>query len=698
LIDSGAINSNYISIAYYDWLHNNGYVIAPDSTLLSSEIASSTNVTSGLTTIYVTSFNDVGKLVNMELPVKFVKLTNYDLIIGKPSIINYDIFTHFKSQIYYGKPKSVIDLINALSEIKPRLIPTNLLVAKELVFDILEDEETDLDTSYEPIFDRELYEQLVKNPGRPALAGNPTFQSKINKLIDEFKDIFQNELSSEPARVTPMQIKVNLEKWQQAKNRTRTRVMTSEREEELKRQVRQLVSFGALTSVHCTYYSHALLVKKPTGAFRFCIDFRNLNDATESFSWPIPNITGVLRNIGRKRAKIFGTMDLTHGYHQFPLHPDSWIYTSFITPEGTYMWKRVVMGMKGAGSYFQQIMMEEVFPDFLHDFVEIYLDDLLIYAETEEEFLEYLRRIFTRLREKNIKVNPKKCKFGFSELDYVGHRISSDSINFSSEQRDKVLNFPLPENVRALQSFLGIGNYFRDHIANYSTLVYPLQKLMKGPKGHLRPLSNLVWTPETIELFNNIKSQMEHLPNLYFMDEVNGQIQLYTDASDYGIGAYLCQIVDGLEKPIKFISKTLTPVQQRWSTIEKECYAIHFACKQLEYLIHDTRFILFTDHRNLIYMNKNSSSKVTRWKLDIQHFDFEIFHIEGAKNIIADAFSRLCHRNIESINTIREPDIVINKDEYKIILKYHNNYIGHHGVDRTVNQNLWYHGSYSCER
>ena len=192
---------------------------------------------------------------------------------------------------------------------------------------------------------------------------------------------------------------------------------------------------------------------------------------------------------------------------------------------------------------------------------------------------------------------------------------------------------------------------------------------------------------------------------------------MHTDASDYGIGAYLFQLKDGVEQPIEFVSKSLAKEQLRWSTPEKEAFAILFAFTKLEHLLRDTFFTLRTDHKNLLYINSAGSQKVQRWKLRIQEYDFQIEHIAGINNIAADFLSRLCSRPVEealqSAESTNTPQIEVDgqiqynpllllregREDPQItrkIASVHNSRAGHHGVERTI-ELLYRQNERGCE-
>ena len=203
-----------------------------------------------------------------------------------------------------------------------------------------------------------------------------------------------------------------------------------------------------------------------------------------------------------------------------------------------------------------------------------------------------------------------------------------------------------------------------------------------------KPNQVLTWNSVTEKAFVDAQAAVNTIPTLFFMND-NAPIFLLTDAPDYAFGAYLYQLVDNQEQPVAFISKGLTTSQLKWSTFEKEAYAIFYAFKKLEHMIRDIHFTLKTDHKNLLYLNEEASAKVQRWKLATQEYDFTAEHIEGTSNIVADAFSRI--GNFGEAAVTQEvlcllDDFRISDKHYRLISKVHNSMVGHHGIDKTMNK------------
>jgi hypothetical protein len=289
-------------------------------------------------------------------------------------------------------------------------------------------------------------------------------------------------------------------------------------------------------------------------------------------------------------------------------------------------------------------MEREVFPSLIYKCMVIYIDDLLTWAKTIDELCENLKKIFECLQDKGMTLNPEKCEFGMSEVEFVGHLIDETGITFSTEKLKQVAEIPLPVTKGELKQFLGLAGYFRNHVPDFALLTHRLNSMLDGyEKKTSKQLLN--WTEEQKTDFIECQKAVIQCRKLYYEEE-GAPIRVYTDASEYGIGAYLCQVQeDGVEIPIEFISKTLTKAERKWSTYEKEAFAIFYSLRKWEYYLRDTKFTIFTDHRNLTFLAADPNAKVMRWRMAIQDYDFDIAYIPGEDNIVADAFSRLCAKH-----------------------------------------------------
>jgi transposase InsO family protein len=537
----------------------------------------------------------------------------------------------------------------------------------------------------------------------PRCLSDSEFHRSIHALCREFSDIFSRTVTAIPADVPPFKLEVDDQQWQVKAHSKGARPQPPSRRQEVKRQIELMLELGIISRAHDVgYYSQVLLTPKPGGKWRFCIDYRILNSVSKTNAgFPIPNIPSMLRKLGERKFLKAGKLDFSSGYHQVLMDPESSQLAAFICEEGVFIPNRLMFGVKAAPSYYQGHMSKTVLPGLHGDICELYIDDVFVWGTSEEEFLYNLRILFQRLREKHIKVHPDKCELGVEEIEFLGHVLTPKGISMSQDKIRKVLDFPLPTNVKELRSFVGLCNYFSEHIRDAASILRPLHKSIANHASGLskRKASKAVlsWSEEEIESFKNIKVAMEACPTLYFLNDTD-ELYLLTDASDYGIGAYLYQLVDGVERPIRFMSHTLSDVQLRWSTVEKECFAIFCACMEMEYLIRDRKFHLRTDHRNLTFLNnphgtKGTSEKVVRWRLAIQEFDFDIAHIAGPKNVAADAFSRLVEKPTREasaatfleVNALiaRENDKKLTPAIHTLISQFHNPMVGHLGLQKT---------------
>lgn len=529
--------------------------------------------------------------------------------------------------------------------------------------------------------------------GAILIEGDTELQTSLVHLIKQYAHLFQNELAAEPAEIPSFDLNVDLEKWRNPKNRGPPRVQSSANQAETVRQIDLLLAQNIIERSDASYYSQVLLTPKPDGSKRFVIDYRKLNDCTDSASWPLLNIKQMFVRLGSHQSRIFGVVDLTSGYHQAPVSLAARVFTAFITFCGCYQYLRLPFGPKRAPSYFQEMMAAFVLAGLVYFICEIYLDDCIIHAANNKTFIERLEQVFQRFSKHKIVLKPTKCRFGVPQVEFCGRVISHEGIHMSAKKISQVLDFPLPEYMKQLKSFLGLVNYFRPHIRDQSNLAHPLNQMLTDYNRS----TLLNWTPETKAAFFALQKLVCDCPLMHFVDP-DLPLYLHTDASDYGIGGYLFQIVDGVERPNAFISQSLHDNQLRWNTLQKEAYSIFFCCKELDYLIRDRQFVLRTDHNNLRFIHDSSNNMVIRWFMALQELDFLLEHIAGVKNIVADVLSRLCANFMKNLphEYSRDdmfvsailPGFKIPADKHALISRVHNSLAGHHGVDRTVKKLL----------
>lgn len=264
-----------------------------------------------------------------------------------------------------------------------------------------------------------------------------------------------------------------------------------------------------------------------------------------------------------------------------------------------------------------------------------YLDDIIVYSLTLDEHINNLETVFECLRKHNFKLKIEKSLFLHREVKYLGHIISEKGTRPDPEKTTAIEKYNKPRNVNEVQRFLGCCNYYRKYIKNYANIARPMHNLCKKE-------AVFIWTENCEEAFSTLKNALMSEPLLIFPDFKDIFI-VTCDASNTAIGAVLPQGTIPNDRPIQYYSKTLNDAQTRYPTIEKELLAIVAAVENFRHYLYGKRFILYTDHRPLLYImkNKKPSSRQFRWKPALLEYDFEIFYKEGKQNVVADALSRI---------------------------------------------------------
>lgn len=383
--------------------------------------------------------------------------------------------------------------------------------------------------------------------------------------------------------------------------------------------------------------------------YRLVVDFRKLNEATIPFQFPIPQIDCIIDRLSN--SKYFSTLDLYGAFYQIKLTEESKKYTTFENNNFSYRFISMPQGLNTSPATMQNAV-NLLFSDYLNKGINIYLDDIIVYSATFEEHIFLLKEIFSKLRKHNFKLKVEKSKFLMRKIEYLGFIIDEHGYLPNTIKVDCINKYPTPTNVTELQRYLGMCNYYRKFIRNYAQIAKPLYNL-------LRKEVTFVWNSACTESFNILKQSLSNPPVLIFPNFKHTFI-VTTDASSIAVGGVLSQGDLPNDRPIQFISKVLNKTQQNYSTIERELYAIVFAVDSFRHYIYGFEFIIYTDHRPLVYLFnlKNPSSKLFRWRLLLSEYRFKIVYKQGSQNVVADALSRINYAPIELNKLTKDSEIV----------------------------------------
>ena len=445
--------------------------------------------------------------------------------------------------------------------------------------------------------------------------------------------------------------------------RRQRRLSPAERKE-VEKQLKYHIEKGLVQPSSSPWGAPILFTPKPDGTLRMCVDYRGLNAVTERDVYPLPRAEDLYARV--KGKKVFSSIDLLKGYWQVAIQPRDRHLTAFTTPEGLFEYKVLAMGLTNAPATFQR-MMARIFDDLIKQgVVMVYLDDVLVMTDTIEEHCQVMEDVLHRLQQNKLVIRFDKCKFGMTELKFLGFIISGDAVHTDPAKTQAVRDWPIPTTATALRGFLGLANYFRKFIPNYAMMAAPLSALTGGPKK-----GTITLNEQQLAAFAAVKQALVS-PAVLAVEDPSKPYEVITDASCAGIGAVLIQRDEnGHPKVIAYESKAFTTkkanieakltakaqIQQPDGSISLDQAALEDASgkQELTALIHALKvwrcylegsdFTVYVDHNPLTYLLDKPN--LNRWQVRIlevlaMYPGMKIQHIPGKLNI-ADGLSRIKH-------------------------------------------------------
>ena len=506
---------------------------------------------------------------------------------------------------------------------EPRHLKAGTIVAEAEAFDVLNTPSTET-SPISPQVDLpdylvEMYERAV-NEGQLSTEVAQQLKELLIRNIDVFAkndndlgrtslvqhDIITNDAA--PIRQPPRRIPIG-------------------QQEEFDKEIASMLEKGGIEPGQSPWASPVVLVRKKDGSLRICIDYRKLNQVTQFDAHPLPRVDETLEAVDG--SKFFTTLDLLSGYWQVGLTLEARLKSAFCVRSGLYLWNVMPLGLCNASSTLERLI-KTVLQGLQWRTCLVYLDDIVIFARNEREHLQRMEEVFQRLIRAGLKLKPRKCRLFHREAEHLGHIVSEDGLKVSPGKVAAVQEWPQPECVTELRSFLGTAVYYRRFVKNFSTIAAPLHELTK--KG-----VEFNWTPECQRAFEQLKKCLATTPVLNF--PVPGATYILdTDASERGIGAVLSQLIpteptsDGTpqfeERVLGYASRTLSVHERNYCTTRKALLAVVWYLRHFRPYLYGTEFLVRSDHSSLqwIFNFWELEGQLAHWLQVIGEYKFRVIH------------------------------------------------------------------------
>ena len=418
----------------------------------------------------------------------------------------------------------------------------------------------------------------------------------------------------------------------------------------LESQVKEWLKLGIIQRSNSKYNSPVFIVpKKEPGQYRFVQDFRKLNQNSLDDKYCMKDVNECIGEIGRAGSTIFSTLDLTSGFWQMPLDRVSRQYTAFTIPGmGQFEWLVSAMGLKSCPAGFQKLV--ELAMQGLKNVI-VYIDDLILHSNNHETHRQELQQLFDRLRKTGLKVYLKKCHFGSDNVNYLGFRLTPKGILPGTDKLQAVRDAQPPKNVHQVRQFLGLCNFFRAHVRNFSKIAIPLNQLTRKDCAWRGGKLN----EEALRAFNELKTALCSEPVIAYPRK-DRPYALIVDAatgngtSEGGIGAILCQQDESKNYcVIAYASRALVKHEKNYTPFLLEMMAAVWAMEHFDNYLRGRKFTLYTDHRPLEKLATVHKKTLNRLQEAMLEYDFKIVYKNGAE-MPADFLSRNVLASVDVFN------------------------------------------------
>ena len=443
-----------------------------------------------------------------------------------------------------------------------------------------------------------------------------------------------------------------------------TRFRSKEDNEFIRKEVNKLLEQGIIEPSSSPWRSQ-VVVAKNNEKRRMCIDFAStINRFTIPDAYPIPVIDNLLQKVSK--WKHYSYVDLKSAYHQLLLKDDEKHLTAFEANGRLYQFRRLPFGVTNGVAAFQRAIdiLTEDMPG-----VAANIDDIVVGGATQDEHDDALRRFMDVAQKRGLIINKEKSKFNTTELHFLGHVFKSGQMFPEKERMAPLLDFPIPKSKKDLDRFVGLAVYYSKWIPSFAAVTLPLFAAKQNPTFPLNA--------EACESIKRVKQLVSE--SALWIPDRNKPFRLETDASGTAVGGVLSQD----ERPVAFVSHKLSQQELNWPAVEKEAFAIVWCIDKLKHFLLGSFFTIITDQQGVAYLldgrpkSAIKNNKLSRWRMSLAEYKFDVVYRPGNQNPVADAMSRIANLSTDDLD---KP--FITSEISHVLSKVHDD-MGHPGIART---------------
>ena len=406
--------------------------------------------------------------------------------------------------------------------------------------------------------------------------------------------------------------------------------------QELRVQLQELLDKGFSIPSTSPWGAPVLFTKKKDKTLRLCIDYQQLNRVMIKNRYPLPRIDDFFDQL--RGARVYSKIDLRTGYHQLRVRETDIPKTAFRTRYGHYEFTVMPFGLTNAPAALMDLM-HRIFQPYLDQFVVVFVDDILIYSQSEWEHEYHLRIVLQLLRDHPLYEKFSKCEFWLAKVRFLEHVVSASGVSVDPKKVEAVMSWERPKSVFEIRSFLGLAGYYGRFIEDFSRIATPMTRLT-------RKEVKFEWDDRYEEAFQELKRRLTSAPILIVPNRGQGYT-VYCDASRSGLGCVLMQS----GRVVAYGSRQLKNHEQNYPTHYIELAAVVFALKIWRQYLYGEEFEVYSDHKSLkyIFTQRDLNMRQRRWMEFLEDYDFTLHYHPGKANVVADALSQKSRRALASV-------------------------------------------------